>query len=270
MDSRRSPVSLHTLEVPKELCILVLAPHPDDFDEIAITMRFFRDNGNPINVAVLSSGASGVEDAFCSPPTRQVKGEIREQEQRRSCQFFGLSELCLAFLRLEENHAGDIVLNDANVQRLRNHFLIVRPDFVFLPHGNDANIDHQRAYTMFRRIATEAGYSITAFLNRDPKTISMRHDVYRVFGEKDAEWKGQLIRFHESQQQRNLNTRNHGLDERILGLNRRIAKENLRLDMYAEVFEIEFFGPDSSARPIQFSSEAMTLGSLEVERNTGA
>lgn len=123
---------------------------------------------------------------------------------------------------------------------------------------------------MFRKIATEAGYSITAFLNRDPKTISMRHDVYTVFGEKDAAWKGQLIRFHESQQQRNLNVRNHGLDERILGLNRRIAKENLRLDMYAEVFEIEFLGPDSSARPVQFSSEAMTFGSLEVERNTGA
>lgn len=250
--------------------MLVLAPHPDDFDEIAITMRFFKKNGNPIHVAVLSTGASGVEDTFCSPPTRQVKGEIREQEQRRSCQFFGLSESYLAFLRLEENQAGDIVLNDANIRRLREHFLTVRPNCVFLPHGNDTNVDHQRAYAMFRRIATEAGYSITAFLNRDPKTISMRHDVYAVFGEKDAEWKGRLIRFHESQQQRNLNTRHHGLDERILGLNRRIAQENLRLDTYAEAFEIEFFGSDSSARPVQFSPEGKTLGPGDVEKNTGA
>ncbi|MFQ5990694.1 MAG: PIG-L deacetylase family protein, partial [Candidatus Methylomirabilales bacterium] len=106
------PVFLHSIQVPQERVILVLAPHPDDFDEIGITMRFFRDNGNSIYVAVLSSGASGVEDGFCSPPTRQVKGEVREQEQRASCQFFGLPESHLTFLRLEEDDAGDIIEND--------------------------------------------------------------------------------------------------------------------------------------------------------------
>jgi hypothetical protein len=69
----------------------------------------------------------------------------------------------------------------------------------------------------------------------------MRHDVYTVFREKDAEWKGQLLRFHESQQQRNLNTRNHGLDERVLRVNRTIAQESLQMNMYAEAFELEFF-----------------------------
>lgn len=73
----------------------------------------------------------------------------------------------------------------------------------------------------------------------------MRHDVYTVFGEKDAEWKSQLIQFHESQQQRNLNTRNHGLDERVLRVNREIAQDNLQMHTYAEAFEIEFF----DARP---------------------
>ncbi len=231
---------------------MVLAPHPDDFDEIGITMRFFNENGNSIYVAVLSSGASGVEDGFCSPSTRQVKGGVREQEQRASCQFFGLPASHLSFLRLEEDHAGNIIENDINCERVRDHFLHIRPDFVFLPHGNDTNVDHQRTYALFRRIALEAGYPITAFLNRDPKTISMRHDVYTVFGEKDAEWKGQLLRFHASQQQRNLNTRNQGLDERILNVNRKIAQENVQQDMYAEVFELEFFegtarGPTDAA-----------------------
>jgi LmbE family N-acetylglucosaminyl deacetylase len=239
------PVFLHSLRVPKELVILVLAPHPDDFDEIAITMRFFRDNGNPIDVAVLSSGASGVEDGFCSPPTRQAKGKIREQEQRKSCQFFGLPDSSLTFLRLEEDHAGHIIDNDANCGRVRDHFLEKRPDMVFLPHGNDTNIGHQRTYSIFRKIALEVSYSITAFLNRDPKTISMRHDVYTVFKEEDADWKSRLIRFHESQQQRNLNSRNHGLDERVLRFNREIAKNNLLMQKYAEAFELEFFG----ARP---------------------
>ena len=237
----KMPISLHSVRVPKDLVILVLAPHPDDFDEIGITMRFFRNNGNSIYVAVLSSGASGVEDGFCSPPTGETKAQIREEEQRKSCEFFGLPESRLTFLRLEEDHAGHIMENDINFERVRDHFLKVRPDVVFLPHGNDTNIDHQRTYAIFRRIALEAAYSITAFLNRDPKTITMRHDVYTVFGEKDAGWKGQLLRYHASQQQRNLNTRNQGLDERILNVNRKIAHENGQKDTYAEVFELEFF-----------------------------
>lgn len=236
------PVFLHTVQVPRELVILVLAPHPDDFDEIGITLRFFRQNGNPVYIAVLSSGASGVEDSFCSPPTRQVKGEVREREQRESCAFFGLAESHLSFLRLDEDEAGHIVENDANFERVRDHFRDIRPEFVFLPHGNDTNVDHQRTYALFRRIVSGTGYSITAFLNRDPKTISMRHDLYTVFGENDAEWKGQLLRFHASQQQRNLNTRDHGLDERVLSVNRKIAQENMLKDTYAEVFEIEFVG----------------------------
>lgn len=235
------PVFLHSLRVPKQLVILVLAPHPDDFDEIAITMRFFKDNGNPIDVAVLSSGASGVEDGFCSPPTRKAKAEIREKEQRNSCKFFGLPDSSLTFLRLQEDHAGHIIENDANFGRVRDHFLEKRPDMVFLPHGNDTNIGHQRTYSIFRRIAQGVGYSLVAFLNRDPKTISMRHDVYTLFEEKDAEWKGQLIRFHESQQQRNVNTRNHGLDQRVLRVNREIARGNLQMHTYAEAFELEFF-----------------------------
>lgn len=237
-----SPLFLHSLQVQKELVILVLAPHPDDFDEIAITMRFFRDNGNPLYVAVLSSGASGVEDSFCFPPTRQAKGEIREQEQKKSCQFFGLPDSSLTFLRLEEDDDGHIVGNDGNFRRVWDHFLQIRPDTVFLPHGNDTNVDHQRTYAKLRNIATSAGYSITAFLNRDPKTIGMRHDVYTVFGEKDAEWKGRLLRFHESQQRRNLNIRGYGLDDRILGVNRKVAQEDLQMPGYAEAFELEFFG----------------------------
>ncbi|MFQ5846595.1 MAG: PIG-L deacetylase family protein [Candidatus Methylomirabilales bacterium] len=243
-----TPVFLHALRVPKELVVVVLAPHPDDFDEIGITMRFFRDNGNPIYVAVLSSGASGVEDEFCSPATRKVKGEIREKEQRKSCQFFGLPESRLSFLRLAEDDAGDIIENDVNGERVRDYIREVRPDLVFLPHGNDTNIGHQRTYSLFRKIASGVGYPVTAFLNRDPKTINMRHDVYTVFGEKDAAWKGRLLRFHASQQQRNLHMRNHGLDGRTLRVNREIAQENLQVYTYAEAFELEFFGQDSSKR----------------------
>lgn len=235
------PLFLHSLKLPKDLRILVLAPHPDDFDEIGITMRFFMDNGNPLYVGVVSSGASGVEDDFCSSPTPKAKAEIREKEQRESCDFFGLPDSHLTFLRLQEDLASHPVENHENFERVQQYFLEKQPDLVFLPHGNDTNPGHQRTYAIFRKIALRAGYPITAFLNRDPKTIHMRHDLYTVFGSKDAEWKSQLLRFHRSQHQRNLNTRNHGFDERILKVNRQIAQEISETALYAEAFELEFW-----------------------------
>lgn len=235
------PLFLSALIVPSELCTLVLAPHPDDFDAIGVTMRFFRDNGNPIHVALFSSGASGVEDGFCSSPDLKVKAEIREREQKESCRFFGLPQANLHFLRFEEEMAGDTVESRDNYECIRKHLLIIRPDIVFLPHGNDTNSGHQRTYTMFRKIASSLDYPVTAFLNKDPKTIRMRYDLYTVFGEEDAKWKAQLLRFHQSQHQRNLNTRQHGFDDRILNVNRAIARDLSEKDKYAEVFEIEFF-----------------------------
>ena len=95
---------------------------------------------------------------------------------------------------------------------------------------------------MVRRIALEAGYPIVAFFNRDPKTISLRMDIYTAFGEEDAQWKAQLLRFHDSQQQRNLNMRGHGFDKRILDTNRQIARELELQAPYAEAFEVEMFG----------------------------
>jgi hypothetical protein len=95
---------------------------------------------------------------------------------------------------------------------------------------------------MFRQVAQEAEYPMVAFLNRDPKTIQMRCDVYLEFGEEAAAWKGELLRFHRSQHQRNLNRRGYGLDERILRVNRQSAEECSVGARYTEVFELEFFG----------------------------
>jgi len=234
-------VPLQTFIFPRALRLLVLAPHPDDFDGIGVTMRFFQDNGNPLYVAVASSGASGVENAFLSKRAAETKAELREREQRASCRFFGLPESHLEFLRLEEDTAGHPVVNEANTDRLRRHFLSKRPALVFLPHWHDPNLGHQRVYAIFRRVALEADYPLAVFLNRDPKTIQMRSDVYMEFGEHAAAWKGELLRFHQSQHQRNLNQRGYGFDERILGVDRQSA-EGCSLDaLHAEVFELEFF-----------------------------
>jgi LmbE family N-acetylglucosaminyl deacetylase len=234
--------SLRTLNLSGSLCILVLAPHPDDFDAIGVTMRYFKENGNPIYVAVATSGASGVEDSFCSPPSRDVKTKIREKEQRKSCDYFELSNDHLVFLRLEEDENGHILDNANNLNCMRRHLMDKRPTLVFLPHWHDTNLSHQNVYKLFCKAERDAEFPIAAFLNRDPKTINMRYDIYCDFGEKEAAWKGRLLRFHRSQHQRNMNQRGHGMDERILRIDRESA-EACSINMpYAEVFELEFFG----------------------------
>jgi len=77
--------------------------------------------------------------------------------------------------------------------------------------------------------------------NRDPKTIEMHTDLYMPFGQEEAEWKGELLRFHDSQHQRNLRTRGHGFDERILAVNREIARDLALAHEYAEAFEVELY-----------------------------
>lgn len=109
-----NPIPFQSLGLPEPLRVLVLAPHPDDSDAIGVTLRFLWENGNPLFVAVVTSGASGVEDTFCSPPTVEARARLREQEQRASCQFFGLPRAHLAFLRLEEDESGHPVEDEAS------------------------------------------------------------------------------------------------------------------------------------------------------------
>jgi LmbE family N-acetylglucosaminyl deacetylase len=226
--------SFNDIKIPKDLKVLVLAPHPDDFDAIGVTLKIFRDNGNHIELAVISGAESGVEDSFCENYPDMTKAEIREQEQLASCKFFGLSESQVNFLHLKEKD-GDPIESEGNLEILRNYIDKINPDIVFMPHWNDTNAGHSRTYSMLKKIAKD----VKIYLNRDPKTIEIRQDIYTLFDEEDARWKAELLRCHKSQHQRNLNTRNHGFDERVLQVNRQIAKEGACAAPYAEVFEVD-------------------------------
>src|SRR4030042_5702250 len=93
------PTAITELSLPNTLRLLVLAPHPDDFDEIGVTLRFLSRNGNSIDIGVVRTG-SGVEDSYRPGLTLADKADLREREQRRSLQFFGLPENPLTFLPL--------------------------------------------------------------------------------------------------------------------------------------------------------------------------
>jgi LmbE family N-acetylglucosaminyl deacetylase len=236
------PRALEALSLPQSLSIAILAPHPDDFDAIAVTLRYFHQRGDTLHLAVLTTGASGVEDGYVGANTDQAKGQLREAEQLASCAYFGLPAERISFLRLPPDAGGNPELNDANHVAIRAWLLAHQPHLVFMPHGNDSNVTHQRTYALFRRVAEQEKLSLWAVLNQDAKTLAIRHDVYTPFDEETARWKAELLRLHASQHQRNLNTRGHGFDERVLAVNRATAGM-LNLDApYAEAFELEAFG----------------------------
>ena len=230
------PRSLRELTLAPAREILVLAPHPDDFDAIALTLRHLRAQGHTLHVAVLTGGAGGVETGFEGARDDAAKAALREAEQRDSGALFGLPQQQLHFLRLwEAEDQGHARLHEWMAARRAAHLL-------FLPHGNDSNRTHRRTFEAARAIAGDLGLRAWACLNQDAKTADMRIDLHFGFGEEEAAWKAQLLRCHRSQQERNLRTRGQGFDARVLEVNRNAAR-TLRLEQpYAEVFELMPFG----------------------------
>lgn len=215
---------------------LVLAPHPDDFDAVAVTLRRFADAGDEIRLEVLTGGASGVEDEFVAG--WEAKTAAREEEQRASCARFGLLPGRIRFHRLPEDAGGHMLDDEANERKISSILARCEADGFILPHGNDSNADHQRTFRFFHRWASASERAITALLIRDPKTLGLRIDLLTPFDETEAKWKASLLRCHRSQHERNLRTRGHGLDERILSVNRDLAAQHGLTQPYAEGFEV--------------------------------
>ena len=232
--------------MPSRLRALILGPHPDDFDEIAVTLRRLADNGNPLYAAVVRSG-SGVSDSYAPGLDWEKKAEIRDREQQASLRFFGLSESHLVFLSLDNDTGeGQLCESLRNREILRALIDSLNPDLLFLPHGNDTNSAHRALYAMVRGIVVELNRPVTLLLSRDPKTVALRADLYTPFDEAEAGWKAEMLRFHDTQHQRNLATRGHGLDARILEGNRQFARELSLGASFAEVFEVEAYSACSA------------------------
>jgi LmbE family N-acetylglucosaminyl deacetylase len=232
------PRAIPDLSLPDRLAVLVLAPHPDDFDAIGITLKFFAERGHCIHAAIVRTG-SGVEDAYRPGLTLADKADLREEEQRRSLRFFGLSETALTFLTLALDVEDQPLKSSENAAVIMALLRRETPDVVFMPHGHDTNSGHRTMYALFSEAARQLPGPIAALLNRDPKTIEMRNDLYMPFDRKEAAWKAELLRFHDSQHQRNLRTRGYGFDERILNDNRASAGALAIAQTYAEVFEVD-------------------------------
>lgn len=235
--------SLDSLDLAYPCNVLVLAPHPDDFDAIGITLKQLFDRQCEITLAVITGGANGVEAGYKGAQSDQQKEQLRQLEQRQSCGFFGLKNDSVRFLTPLFNADASLSVDETNTRLFKQLLKETSPQIVCLPFGNDSNMTHQRVYALYQRARRFIDDPHTALLNRDIKTRSMPHHLAIEFGATEAEWKRELLCHHDSQQQRNLNTRGIGFDERVLELNRTIAKD-LHLEAeYAEAFAIEYHNP---------------------------
>ena len=236
--------------------VLVLGPHPDDPESVAITSRLLKQSGCDIWYTIVSMSPSGVENDYIQGRNisdfitlQEKKSEIRRIEQTQSAKMFELAPDRLAFLDIKEEKGLD---SQENLSRVRDHLESVAPDIVTIPIGKDSNQTHKWVYQVFRKCVKDLIFKfkkpLIALYNEDPKTIEIRKDLFVLFGEEAANWKRGLLRIHDSQQQRNIHSRGMGFDERILRMNH-LSWKHLGKNLaavrssakYAEVFEIELF-----------------------------
>jgi len=249
--------------IPSGACVLVLGPHPDDPESVAVACRLLMQKGGEIHYVVVTTSPSGVEDEYARRLTGSMhnsliekKIEIRRMEQIRAARMFGLRMDRLTFLGLGEDTKGTLLNTSENRAGIENILKSMEPDIVIMPTGRDTNTTHAWVYQAFRQsiknLLTYRKKPVVALYNEDPKTTSIHKDLFVLFGEESVRWKGELLRTHDSQQDRNIHLRRMGFDERILRMNRRSYSsiaESAKLKMnaqtyaggYAEVFEIELF-----------------------------
>ena len=112
------PAAIYPKTFPPHLKLLMLGPHPDDFDAIGVTLRCFGDNGNPLHAGVVRTG-SGVLDKYAPGLTWAKKADIREREQRSSLRFFGLPDADVTFFSLDnDDDEGQLRESPSNLATL--------------------------------------------------------------------------------------------------------------------------------------------------------
>lgn len=214
---------------------LALAPHPDDPDAVAVLLRALADGGWHLHWAVLTSGWSGVEDAFAGPG-RAAKAAVREAEEQTAARRFGLAPAALEFLRLAEGADGHLVDDAANRAAVERCLADRRPGLVVIPYHDDSNPSHRLAahWCLGWAARQPAGAAPVVLEAEDPKSAGFQPTLRLLFGEERAQWKAELLECHASQSARNRRQRGISFAERILGVNRTGAADHP--GFYAERF----------------------------------
>ncbi|OGF98797.1 MAG: hypothetical protein A2Z86_02650 [Candidatus Glassbacteria bacterium GWA2_58_10] len=258
------PSGRRWIEPPEDATVLALAPHPDDPDSIAVTLRILANAGCRVSYMIVSSSYGGVTGGYAlkyaienGEPTggdlEACKAKLRREEQLESARMAGFVGDRLEFLTVEEGERGNLIESERNRQIIEQALAAADPDIAVMPYGEDTNIAHVLVYRYFRECAFNLAKTrkrpILGLYNRDPKTINITEQLVVPFEGEAARWKASLLRAHRSQHERNLEERGYGFDERILRTNREI-QQSLQARVlepwkeecpYAEAFQVECF-----------------------------
>lgn len=246
--------------------VLVLAPHMDDPDSVAVTLRRLAESGCAVHYLVVCSSHGGVTDHFALEHARQngvdldqsdlprYKSEIRRAEQTESARLAAFVEGPPEFLCVEEDERGNLTGSETNAMIIAETLAGHDPDIVLMPHGEDTNKAHVNVYRFFRRaaehLAVRRGRPLLGLYNRDAKTLRIEEHLAVPFDITTSQWKTELLKTHRSQHERNLEVRGYGFDERVLQVNRgawdeisrKINSTWTRSFPFAETFQAECFG----------------------------
>ena len=114
-------ITLSKFAIKSGSSVVVMAPHPDDFDAIAVTLKRLAGRGAKIMLAVMTGGASGVEDSFGDFVSDADKTQLREAEQRDSCRLFDLNDEAISFLHLDEDDSSELLQTPGNQQVIKTY-----------------------------------------------------------------------------------------------------------------------------------------------------
>jgi len=257
---------LKRLEPPEAGTVVALAPHPDDPESVALSLKLFAEAGCSVHYIIVCLSPAGVQDSYALTHAKEnnqlsvedltlYKRELRREEQLQSARLAGFLAAPCKFLNMEEDLTGHLIESPHNARMIEEALDECDPDIAIMPYGEDTNSDHVLVYRYFRqsaaKLAARKGKPILALYNRDPKTVEITEQLAVPFTVREADWKARLLRVHRSQHERNLKQRGHGFDDRILRTNSlawRILKERAPepwMDKYpyAETFQVELITP---------------------------
>jgi len=212
--------------------VLVVAPHPDD-DVIACGGSIAKHchAGHQVTIMYMTSGeAGGIHYE------KEELGILREEEARQAATLLGVNDL--VFLRMAD---GYIEFNRKSLVLTTKAIREIKPDWVYIPHSHDGNLDHQitnqliteachRAASPFFQECCCNPWSVELILGYEIWTplskVAYTEDVTEFM-----ELKIKAIRKHQSQ------LRYYRYDEGIKGLNRYRGIMTGKAE-YCEAFEI--------------------------------
>jgi len=149
--------------------VLVFGPHHDD-ESIGCggQMRLMSKQGMVVNLAIVTSGFSGVEGS-----TESEAIQIREQEALQASEILGVKDV--TFMRLKD-HA--LVFNEDHLHEFIKVVRKFKPTTIYLPHKEDGDRDHRIVNELGREAAWLAG--VSAIL---PTIEPIRHRIKTLFYE---------------------------------------------------------------------------------------